>query len=246
MPESGLNIFADQIIKSCVDIYQKTVNEFLPTPAKCHYTFNLRDLSKVIQGMLMCKLDKIVDKDYLVQLYMSETFRVFRDRLIDEKDRQKFSEDAHTLMENHVAMDWELESYQNVAFGGFENGEGLYIKLSPPNEVIPKLNEHLEMYNMSNLPMNLVFFEDCIQHLARMGRILKQERGNAMLVGVGGSGRRSMAMLASGINQMKTFQIEITKVYKEREFHDDIRLLLRQCGADGETVEFLFSDTQIV
>ena len=110
-PESGLNIFADQIIKCSVDIYLRTVNEFLPTPTKCHYTFNLRDLSKVIQGMLMCKLEHIEDKDYLVKLYMCETFRVFRDRLIDEKDRQKFSEISHDIMENHVAMDWELDFY---------------------------------------------------------------------------------------------------------------------------------------
>ena len=110
-PEAGLHIFADQIIKCSVELFARTVNEFLPTPTKCHYTFNLRDLSKVVQGMLMCKLDHIEDKDNLVKLYMCETFRVFRDRLIDEKDRQKFSEIGHDLMENHVAMDWELELY---------------------------------------------------------------------------------------------------------------------------------------
>ena len=50
--QSGLNIFADPIVKASVDLYQQTINDFLPTPAKCHYTFNLRDLSKVVQGML--------------------------------------------------------------------------------------------------------------------------------------------------------------------------------------------------
>ena len=67
-----------------MQIYQKTINDFLPTPLKSHYTFNLRDLSKVVQGMLMCKQDDIPDKDYLVYLYISETYRVFRDRLVDD------------------------------------------------------------------------------------------------------------------------------------------------------------------
>jgi dynein heavy chain len=47
--------------------------------------------------------------------------------------------------------------------------------------------------------MNLVFFSDCIQHLARITRVLRQSRGNLLLVGVGGSGRRSMAKLGASM-----------------------------------------------
>ena len=94
MKEDGtLASRADLIIKAAVEIYQNVIRDFLPTPTKCHYTFNLRDLSKVVQGMLMCDVRNIEDVEYLVKLYMCETYRVFRDRLIDEKDRQKFSED---------------------------------------------------------------------------------------------------------------------------------------------------------
>lgn len=82
-----------------------------------------------------------------------------------------------------------------MLFGDFEDGgvEKRYLKLSPPNELNAVLQQHLELYNTENSKMNLVFFDDCIQHLSRVARILKQDRGNAMLVGVGGSGRRSMA-----------------------------------------------------
>jgi dynein heavy chain len=102
------------------------------------------------------------------------------------------------------------------------------------------------MYNVDYAPMNLVFFGDCIQHLTRIARVLKQARGNAMLVGVGGSGRQSMARLAAHMNEMKTFTIEITKSYKEKEFHEDIRMLLKSASIDNLKQVFLFSDTQIV
>jgi len=88
---SGLDIFADPIIKASVEIYIKTIKDFLPTPTKSHYTFNLRDMSKVIQGMLMINLEYLDNKEYLVYLWTHETFRVFRDRLVDEKDRIKFN-----------------------------------------------------------------------------------------------------------------------------------------------------------
>ena len=107
----GLALFAEYIVKSAVDIYQKTIHDFLPTPLKCHYTFNLRDLSKIVQGMLMCKNDDIPDKEYLVYLYISETYRVFRDRLTDEKDRERFNIMSHESIEEYLTMDWQLEDF---------------------------------------------------------------------------------------------------------------------------------------
>ena len=247
MKEDGtLASRADLIIKAAVEIYQNVIRDFLPTPTKCHYTFNLRDLSKVVQGMLMCDVRNIEDVEYLVKLYMCETYRVFRDRLIDEKDRQKFSEDSHEVIENYLALDWELTSFQNVIFGDFDNAESSYVKLGDLEELRPKLSDLLTYYNMQNTPMDIVFFEDCVQHLARIARILRQQRGNAMLVGVGGSGRRSMAMFGASFNKIATFQIEITKTYSEKDWHENIRTLLRQCALENETVQFLFSDTQIV
>jgi dynein heavy chain len=97
--QSGLNIFAEPVVKASVDLYQKTINDFLPTPAKCHYTFNLRDLSKVVQGILMISLQNLDSKASLVFLWIHETFRVFRDRLVDQADRDKYSKLAHEKLE---------------------------------------------------------------------------------------------------------------------------------------------------
>jgi dynein heavy chain, axonemal len=249
---SGLSIYADPIIKASVDLYYRTIADFLPTPAKCHYTFNLRDLSKVVQGILMIKLEDLQSKDTLVYLWVHETFRVFRDRLVDPADRAKFSKLAHGRLETYLDMEWQLENFENVLFGDYETDSPdpstrPYLKLSGDNALIPKLDGWLEQYNAEYAPMNLVFFGDCIQHLSRIARVLKQQRGNAMLVGVGGSGRRSMARLAASIQAMAPFSIEISKSYREKEWHDDIReRLLKRAAIDNVPVVFLFSDTQLV
>lgn len=145
-------------------------------------------------------MQDIADKEYLVKLYICETYRVFRDRLTEDADRTKFSQDSHEVLENYLGLDWELKDFENVIFGDFESGDGRYQKLGSLQEIIPRLNDMLMLYNQQNTPMDLVFFGDCIQHLARIARILRQQRGNAMLVGVGGSGRRSMAMFGASFN----------------------------------------------
>jgi len=55
--------------------------------------------------------------------------------------------------------------------------------------------------------MNLVFFKDAISHIWRITRLLNQRRGNCCLVGVGGSGKRSMAKLAASICKIQIFSI---------------------------------------
>lgn len=55
----------------------------------------------------------------------------------------------------------------------------------------------MEDYNEFNIKMNLVLFDDALEHLIHVHRIIRMYRGHALLIGVGGSGKQSLARLAA-------------------------------------------------
>lgn len=174
--DQNIAMYASQIIKSAVIIYNRAKDDFLPTPTKSHYTFNLRDMSKVVQGMTMCPVDALGgDKDNLTTLYLHESYRVFRDRLTDENDKTRFNELSEQMLSNNNIMPVDGdEQIANVMFGKFDPTAGKgYVRMSNLDSIMRKLNEVLSSYNMNNTEMNLVFFEDCIKHLASISRILQ-------------------------------------------------------------------------
>ncbi|CAK0822423.1 unnamed protein product [Prorocentrum cordatum] len=93
--------------------------------------------------------------------------------------------------------------------------------------------------------MQLVLFDDAMKHLMKINRTIQQKRGSAMLVGVGGSGKQSLARLASFISGHHSFQITVTKFYNDLALFEDLRLLYQKGGVKGESVTFLFTDAEV-
>ena len=75
--------------------------------------------------------------------------------------------------------------------------------------------------------------------------MIRQPRGNALLVGVGGTGKQSLTRLAAHICSYKCFQIEITRGYNYDSFHENLKELYEMAGIEGQDTVFLFTDTQV-
>ncbi|XP_061330226.1 dynein axonemal heavy chain 3 isoform X2 [Pezoporus flaviventris] len=250
------------MVQATMVIYKMAVDNFLPTPSKSHYVFNLRDFSRVIKGVLLCPHTHLQDGDKLIRLWIHEVYRVFYDRLVDDKDRKVFFQMVQETTTNSFKQDFNkilshLSPTENVSddnirslfFGDYSDLDTdvkVYDEITDLEQLTTVMEYYLEEYNnISKAPMSLVMFKFAIEHISRICRVLKQDNGHLLLVGVGGSGRQSATKLATFMNSFELFQIEITKSYGVSEWKDDVKRVMLKAGVSNKNVSFLFSDNQI-
>ncbi|XP_037594046.1 dynein heavy chain 12, axonemal [Cebus imitator] len=258
-------VIGNQIVNGTMEIYKQSMENLLPTPTKSHYTFNLRDFSRVIRGCLLIERDSVQSKHTMIRLFVHEVLRVFYDRLINDDDRRWLFQLTKTVIKDHFKESFDSifshlrkqnapvteEDLRNLMFGDYmnpdlEGDERLYIEIPNIHHFNDVVDQCLDEYNQTHKTrMNLVIFRYVLEHLSRICRVLKQSGGNALLVGLGGSGRQSLTRLATSMAKMHIFQPEISKSYGTNEWREDMKGLLRNVGMKGQKTVFLITDTQI-
>ena len=243
-----------KLVDASISLYKAVSENMRPSPLKSHYTFNLRDLSKVFQGLALSRSETFDQVDQFARLWVHESRRVFADRLVDEHDRELFQTILEERIPTHFNMPWQNIKGANdtLVFGNYIDPKQLmerrvYAEIEDHVKLKEVMDEYLEDYNqVSTTRMDLVLFMSAMDHLSRIARVVQLPGGNALLVGVGGSGRKSLTALAVSLSEMKLFQIEISKNYGMTEWREDLKRMFMQAGKEKKHTVFLFSDTQVV
>lgn len=227
--------------------------EFSPSAKKFHYQFNLRDISRIIAGILQSHPSMYRGQpEKMVRLWVHECERVFVDRLITDKDMETFDDylrKCAKVFEEDVGGE-EIFVESNI-FTSFISAHGgndkMYIPIKDMPQLKKVLEESLAEYNEANAEMNLVLFDLAMEHICRIARIIDTPAGNALLVGVGGSGKQSLSRLASFILGYEVIQILVSDKYTINDLKADIQEMYKKAAvkAGGTPCVFMLTDTQI-
>eukprot|EP00762_Andalucia_godoyi_P000483 ANDGO_03248.mRNA.1 Dynein gamma chain len=250
-----------KLTPSTILLWERVAAKMLPTPSKVHYIFNMRDLSRVFQGVMQCPPNIVANAEILLKLWRHECNRVFSDRLNTVEDKIWFDDAMQKLVVESFGTEFAEKTKAPAYFVDFlrdaredpETGEALEPRPDVYEPVVSRegLTERLYMFmkkfneTSKVRKLDLVLFDAAVKHLIRIARILRLPRGNALLVGVGGSGRQSVTRLASYIRGYDTFQITLTKTYNATNLCEDLQRLYKTTGVEGKPVTFLFTDNEI-
>jgi len=127
-----------------------------------------------------------------------------------------------------------------------QGGQPVYSPVPSMQKLRVALERALAAYNDTFVAMDLELFDVAMEHVIRIVRIIEQPQGNALLVGVGGSGKQSLARLASSIVGCDVFQITVSQSYGVTDLKNDLQELYRKAGVKGIPLTFLLTDSQIV
>jgi dynein heavy chain len=265
---------AAKLVPATVALWNRVQAKMLPTPAKFHYLFNMRELSKVFQGVILASRDRFrkdvevppysgditSSEGYLVALWRHECERVFCDKLTNMSDKTWTEDVIMELIKENFGAEITQQVTRRVCFVDFlreptldpETGEIIApaercyeaIDLEALRTVVDaKQKAHNEQSRGQKF--ELVLFDAALEHLCRISRLLASDRGSALLVGVGGSGKQSLTRLAAYLAGATPFQITITKQYNQQALFDDIKIMYKLAGFKGQKVAFIFTDAEI-
>ena len=247
-----IRTMSSSLVQATLKLYSHVCQGFLPSAVKFHYTFNMRDLANIFQGLVMSKPEYYVSSFKFLRLWLHECERVFSDRLVSLNESGRFQSLLVEISKKHFEEDPEVLHARPLIFTNFMTftveEEAVYYPVMDKAVLKHTLEQKLAEYNDQFPIMNLVLFDQAMEHVTRITRILSSPRGgHALLIGVGGSGKQSLSKLAAFICGYPLSQLAIRTDYGLGDFRDHLRDLVRKSGIKPATpLVLLLRDTDLV
>jgi dynein heavy chain 1 len=235
----------EALTEAMVEVYTENQSKFNPE-MQPQYFYSPRELSRWVRGMYeaVVHLDQGLTREEFVRIWAHEALRLFNDRLVGESDR-KWCED----LIDEIAKKWFADVDFDTALARplfYTSWMSKETRQVGRDELKNFLSARLRVFYEEELDVPLVVFDEVLEHILRIDRVLRQPMGHCLLVGDSGVGKTVLSKFVSWMNGLSIFQIKAHSRYGIEEFNEDLRSVMRRVGVDGEKVCFIFDEGNVL
>lgn len=235
--------FSGELTAAMLDVYFES-QRHLTRDMKSHYVYSPRELTRWCRGILKT----VSSADYtkiepLVRLWYHEGLRLFFDRLSDEHDKvwtktlflntaRKYYPHINvesTLKEPVLFSDWLTLRYEPVSVG----------------ELSDFVRERSRVFSEEELDLELILFDDMLDHILRIDRVLRQHQGHMILIGPCASGKTTLTKFVAWMNGIKIVQLRVHKGFTVENFQRKLKEVLISC-LHGDKICFIIDESSLL
>ncbi|PHJ17985.1 dynein heavy chain [Cystoisospora suis] len=182
-----------------------------------------------------------VDEKMMIRIYIHEGLRIFSDRLVHERERKKTDQMIDQITLRHFAAVSDSSVLQRpIIFTSLVTKR--YEEVTR-EELRALLQGKLRVFNEEVFNVQLVFFDEVLDHVTRIDRVLRQPLGHLLLVGASGAGKTILTRFVSWIDGLSIFQIKAGRNYNTATFEQDLRVVMKRAGIKEEKIAFILDES---
>jgi dynein heavy chain 1 len=235
----------DALTSAMVEVYSENQKRFTPD-LQPQYFYSPRELSRWVRGIYeaIVHMDQGLTGEELVRIWAHEGLRLFADRLVDEQDRKWCNDKLDEVARKHFAhVDFDKALARPLFYTNWLSKDTRRIER---NELKEFLTARLRVFYEEELDVPLVVFDEVLEHVLRIDRVLRQPIGHVLLAGDSGAGKTVLSKFVSWMNGLSIFQIKAHSRYGMEDFCEDLRSVMRRVGVDGERICFIFDEANVL
>ncbi|CDK26410.1 unnamed protein product [Kuraishia capsulata CBS 1993] len=241
----GLVALAGELTEGMIRFYEESKLKFSPMQHS-HYVFSPRELTRWVRGIfeaLKSSQDEL-DLEGLVRLWAHEALRLFQDRLVTQSEKDwSFDTLKGVVGSIFDSIDIERALKQPILFSDW-----LSFSYSPAthSQLRSFLRAKLRIFCEEELSVNLILYDELIEHVLRINRVLRQPQGHMMLVGPTGSGKTTITKFVAWMNGIEFAHLTPSRAYSLSDFDSMLRDLIKRCGVEGRKSCLLIDDSAVL
>jgi dynein heavy chain 1 len=235
----------DVITEAMIDLFTACQRKFTPE-MQPQYFYSPRELSRWVRGIYeaVVHMDQGLTREELVRIWAHEALRLFSDRLVGDDEVEwcsnKIDDVAKQLFH---AIDHDNVLERPLFYSSWLTKDTRRVAR---DDLRTFLSARLKVFYEEELDVPLVLFDQVLDHVLRIDRVLRQPMGHLLLVGDSGAGKTVLSKFVSWMNGLQIFQIKAHSRYGIDDFNQDLRGVMRRVGVDGERICFIFDEGNIL